>query len=188
MCTARIPASIPASTPACTLQHHHARTTHAPPRPLQESAEECGQLEEVLDAELQTHVFMQHAQAPPPSHLPHPTSPIPSPFPSPLPSPSAVPPFLPRFAPRRTLCCVTRCVPLRAQAYVEDLLACLTQKSPRVEECEAALCDALEAHHRASRAVQVQPTLRPPRHPAPPSATPRHPAPPAPPSAARVEA
>ena len=45
---------------------------------------------------------------------------------------------------------------MRAQAYVEDLLACLTEKSPRVEECEAALCDALEAHHRASRAVQVQ--------------------------------
>jgi len=81
------------------LQHEQTETV----RLLQESAEECGQLEEVLDAELQTHVFMQHAQA-----------------------------------------------------YVEDLLACLTEKSPRVEECEAALCDALEAHHRASRAVQAQ--------------------------------
>jgi hypothetical protein len=68
-------------------------------------------------------------------------------------------------------------VPSLAQAYVEDLLACLTEKSPRVEECEAALCDALEAHHRASRAVQVQPALRTPR-------TPLRPAPPAPPSAA----
>ena len=75
------------------LQHEQTETV----RLLQESAEECGQLEEALDAELQTHVFMQHAQA-----------------------------------------------------YVEDLLACLTEKSPRVEACEAALCDALEGHHRAS--------------------------------------
>ena len=115
--------------------------TLTPPRRPQESAEECGQLEEALDAELQTHVFMQHAQAPPA-------------FPPP---PSASPP-----PPRR--------VPLRAQAYVEDLLACLSEKSPRVEACEAALCDALEGHHRASRAVQA-PT--PPRRPAPPRAAPR---------------
>ena len=66
------------------LQHEQTETV----RLLQESAEECGQLEEALDAELQTHVFMQHAQA-----------------------------------------------------YVEDLLACLTEKSPRVEACEAAPCD-----------------------------------------------
>jgi hypothetical protein len=45
------------------LQHEQTETV----RLLQESAEECGQLEEVLDAQLQAHVFMQHAQAPPPS-------------------------------------------------------------------------------------------------------------------------
>ena len=115
------------------LQHEQTETV----RLLQESAEECGQLEEALDAELQTHVFMQHAQA-----------------------------------------------------YVEDLLACLTEKSPRVEACEAALCDALEGHHRNSRAVQAPTPPRPraapspaprraaPRRAAPPRAAPRRAAPP----------
>jgi len=42
------------------------------------------------------------------------------------------------------------------QAYVEDLLACLTEKGPLIEECEGALCDALEAHHRSARRVEVE--------------------------------
>ena len=42
------------------------------------------------------------------------------------------------------------------QAYVEDLLACLTEKGPLIEECEGALCDALEAHHRSTRRVEAE--------------------------------
>ena len=39
----------------------------------------------------------------------------------------------------------------RAQAYVSDLLDCLGEKAPLVEECEGALCDAIELHHAEAR-------------------------------------